>query len=212
MKSSEILHIIGAIIILGLVLGFAGLLSLNQTAILLAFVYALVLIGISVVAKKVMASMLDADVEHSIWYWRRYWFKKGQYLNKKIPAGVLVPVLISIISLGKITWMALLTYETTPLKRRAAKRHGYYSFTEITDWHHAVIGGAGIVAILLLSLITYWIPGLETLARFAAFYAFFNMLPIFTLDGAHIFFGSRPLWYTLAIITLVFTVYALVLI
>ena len=107
--------------------------------------------------------------------------------------------------------MTILTYNTTALKRRAAKRFGYYSFAEMTDWHNALIGAAGIIVMLLLSFVSYWIPTLEPLARLAAFYAFFNMIPFSKLDGSQIYFGSRILWYALAIITLIFASYALLL-
>jgi Zn-dependent protease len=82
----------------------------------------------------------------------------------------------------------------------------------MTDWHNALVGAAGIIAILLVAFISYWYAGLETLSKFATFYAFSNMIPFSKLDGSQIFFGSRVLWATLSIITLIFTAYAFALV
>ena len=91
------------------------------------------------------------------------------------------------------------------MKRRAAKRFGNYSFTGLTENHIALIGAAGIVFALLLSVVIYFLPfNLEYFAIIAAFYAFFNMIPISKLDGAQIFFGSLTLWVALALIVCVF--------
>lgn len=174
--------------------------------------FAFLLIAVNVAGKKVVGYILDANVETEIWFWSRYAFKPGWHTRKPIPLGVILPLFITAFSLGTIKLMTLLTYEPTALKRRAARRFGYYSFTEMTDYHTALIGGAGITAILILSFVSYWIPGLEPLARLSAFYAFFNMIPFSKLDGMQIYIGSRIIWYTLAIITLIFTTYALLLV
>ena len=82
----------------------------------------------------------------------------------------------------------------------------------MTDWHNALVGSAGIIAILFLSFVVYWVPQLGGLSKVAAFYAFSNLIPFSKLDGAQIFFGSRVLWATLSIITLIFTAYAFALV
>jgi hypothetical protein len=81
----------------------------------------------------------------------------------------------------------------------------------MTDWHNALIGAAGIVAVLILSIISYLIPWSDSLWRLSAYYAFWNMIPLSNLDGTQIFFGSRVLWSTLAIVVAIFTVYAFAL-
>jgi len=201
-----------AIIILTMIIGFKNIISLNYEEILTAFLFALIIITVSVYSKKVMANLLDADVKHEIWNIRKY--PTQNKFKKAIPVGIIIPILLTLITNGIFKFMAILTYETQALKRRAAKRFGFYSFTEMTEFHNAVIGASGITAMFILSIIAYLIPiaGLESLARLAAYYAFFNMLPISKLDGAQIFFGSRILYFALAIITLIFTAYALLLI
>jgi len=130
--------------------------------------------------------------------------------KKEKPFGFYIPLFFTLFSLGLIKVMTFLTYETGALKHRAAKRHGYYSYTEMTDWHNGLIGAAGVVILLLISLISY-LTGLELLSKMAAYYAFWNMIPIAKLDGTQIFFGSRIIWAVLGVITLIFALYAFVL-
>jgi hypothetical protein len=94
------------------------------------------------------------------------------------------------------------------------KKFGPYSFTEMTDWHNALVGAAGILSCLLITFVTYWLPGdfWSVIGKMATFYAFFNMIPFSKLDGSQIYFGSRVLWSVLAVITLIFMTYAMLLI
>jgi Zn-dependent protease len=79
----------------------------------------------------------------------------------------------------------------------------------MSDFHNALIGAAGIIFTLALAVITYFLPvQLEQLAGLAIGYAFWNMIPVSNLDGTQIFFGSRVLYTTLAVITLVFVLFA----
>ncbi len=212
MTLRETSHIIIALVFLFIVISFQKFLLEDYSMLPTLALFACIIIGINVLSKKIIASKLDAGVEHSIWTMSRFGFKRIWSTKKKIPTGILIPIVISALSLGIIKIMTLLTYETTALKRRAARRFGFYSFTEMTDFHIAVIGAAGISATLLLSLVCYFIPGLEQLARLSAYYAFFNMIPFSKLDGAQIFYGSRPIYYVLGIITVIFATYALFLI
>ncbi len=213
MKQSELSHIIIAIFVLALVASFSFLINQQWNQALITLVFSIIIIAISISTKKLTAYLLDSNVEHEIWEMSRYGFGKREYFKKPIPAGIILPSLLAIFTLGIIKFMPILTYETRALKYRASKRFGFYSFTEITDWHHALIGAAGIFSILLLSLITYLLPAnLEYLAKISAYYAFWNLLPLSKLDGAQIFFGSRVLWTTLATITAIFVFLALTII
>lgn len=216
MKEKEIIHIIIAILVLSIIISFSKIIKNDIAYLGTAILFAFIIIGVNIASKKVVANLLDSDIEHSIWFWSRYGLKPGYHIGypaeKPIPAGVLLPLILTAFSIGFIKFPTILTYETSALKRRVAKRFGYYSFTEVTDWHIAVIGGAGIVATLILSFVCYWIPSLEELARISAFYAFFNLIPFSKLDGAQIYFGSRVLWTALAIISAIFAGYALLLI
>ncbi|PJA69805.1 hypothetical protein CO155_03340 [Candidatus Pacearchaeota archaeon CG_4_9_14_3_um_filter_35_19] len=210
MKEKEIFHIIMGILILSIVIGFKDLvLYANYSFMGYAILFSAIIIIVNVLAKKGMASFLDSRVEHKIWFWKRLWFKQNWNLKNAIPTGAIIPLFISAFSIGFFKVMAVLTFETFALKRRAARKFGYYSYTELTDFTVGMIATAGIVATLLLSLITYWFEPLETLSRMAAYYAFWNIIPFSTLDGIHILSGIRKVWYVLATITAIFALFAL---
>ncbi len=202
----EIISLGIALITLTIVISFKQVIAGNLLYLGTAILYAALVIGINVVAKKAAARSLDADVEHDVWYGSRYGLKPGARLSKGIPLGVIIPLCITAFSLGIGKCMTFLTYETSALKQRAAKRFGFYSFTEMTDWHNALVGAAGIVGVLALAIIAYLIPSLEGLPSIAIYYAFWNMIPWSKLDGAQIAMGSRILYTALALITFVFLI------
>lgn len=213
-NKKEFLQILAATIILAIVIGFSSIVDLNYEGMATSLLFAIVIIAVSVYAKKTVAYLLDANAEQELWVVKRYGLLPHQHFKNPLPAGIIIPLIFTLGTLGFFKFMALLTYEARALRARAARRFGYYSYIEVTEWHHALIGAGGILAILVLSIITYSLPikGLETLARLCAYYAFFNMLPISKLDGAQIFFGSRILYVILAAVTLIFTTYALFLV
>jgi Zn-dependent protease len=214
MNESEFLEIILAMLTLGLVIGFDDLIKNDFISLGNGLLAAVIVVGVSVLGKKIMAKRLDADVEHQIWRMDRYGIRPHDHIKKSLPIGVIGPLFISAITLGALNLMSVLTYETKAMKRRAARRFGPFSFTEITDFHNALIGAAGIVGLLIISFASYFTPWAIGIlvGKIAAFYAFWNMVPASKLDGSQIFFGSRVLWATLAVITLIFTSYAILLI
>ncbi len=212
MDSREIFHLLIAILVLAIVISFANALKGNFLSIGLALLFAFLIIAFNVVGKKIAASSLDVDVENELWFWERYGLKPGWHLEKPIPLGVILPLVLTAFSVGIVKCMTLITYETKALKRRAARRFGFYSFAEMTDWHTSLIGAAGIVAVLILAVIAYFIPGIEGLTKMAIYYSFWNLIPFSKLDGSQIFFGSRVIWTALALITIIATAYALVLV
>ncbi len=213
MPASEFSQILSALILLTAITSIPNIALGNWSALAPAFFFAVLILGLSIGAKKLTAYSLDADVEHELWKVYQYGFSPGQHFKREMPAGIIIPLLGTLLSLGSLPVMTLLTYETRAKKYRAAKRHGYYSYTEMTDWHNALISSAGIIIVLLLALILYFLPysNLEYFAKISALYAFFNLLPISKLDGTQIFFGSRVLYSVLALITLIFAIYALIL-
>jgi len=210
MKQREISHIIAAILVLTVVVGFSFALKQEYFKIIQAFLFSAIIILVSVFSKKLMANSLDADVEHEIWQWQRYGLKHFQKMKRKLPIGIFLPILATLFSIGIVKLTAILTYETRALKRRAAKRFGFYSYKEMTDWHNGLIGATGIVSILALAIIAYLLPiNIEYLSKLAVYYAFWNLIPLAKLDGTQIFFGSKLVWTALALITTIFTALAL---
>ncbi len=214
MKQNEFSHIIAAILILTIVFGFSFILKGNLPGLARAFAFSVIIIFISIIVKKMTAYLLDSDVEHELWTMYHFGFKPKQQHNKPILPRIIFPLILSLISLGTLKFSPILTYETRALKHRASKRFGVYSYTEMTDFHNGLIGASGIVSLLIIAIISYIIPGtnIEYLSKIAAYYAFWNILPISKLDGTQIFFGSRILWSVLATIAAIFAFLAFTII
>ena len=101
--------------------------------------------------------------------------------------------------------MASLVFDVKAKAYHAAKRHGIYSFSEMTEEHIGKIAAAGIFVNLLLAFIFYFVGGDFGIlfAKLNIWFVFFNMIPLSDLDGNKIFFGNLVLWSFLAIVTLI---------
>jgi hypothetical protein len=212
METKEISHIITGIIIVFIASAFWPALQGSIDTIPSILLYSAIIIIVSISAKKLAARMLDADVEHEVWQISRFGYRPNWYLKKEIPGGIVIPLFITLFALGRLPFLAMtaLTYEAKALKRRAAKRFGFYSYKEMTDWHYGLIGVAGIVSIFILAIISYLFDQ-EILTKLSIFYAFANMIPYSKLDGMQILIGSRILYSILAAITLIFFLFALMI-
>lgn len=204
MERGEYIDLVIAVAVFTLILSLASALTGNLAALSNGLIASVIIIGVSVGAKKLAARAYDATIRHELWTWERFGFKPGDRVQKKIPAGIILPILVSIISLGITKWPSLLTFE--PSAKKGSKRViAGYAFTEMTDWHIGLIATAGISSVLGIAFITYFIPSLQFIAAPAAYYAFANLVPFSKLDGAQLFSGSRVLWTALALVTLLFT-------
>ncbi|MFW5846939.1 MAG: hypothetical protein ACOCUU_02145 [Nanoarchaeota archaeon] len=202
---------ITAIIITSLILGFT--LTLIQTfAFFLKTLFVVILVLlINLISKKITSYYLDSEIETNIWKIHRWGFKSYKKFHKPVPAGIILPLIITALTGGIFTWMANLTFEVKAKTYRAAKRFGLYSFTEMSEFHIALIAVSGILANMFFAIIGYLI-GYEYFARINIYYAFFNMLPLSNLDGNKIFFGSIPLWLFIFGLSLVGLIYTVILI
>ena len=149
-----------------------------------------------------MVFFLDIDIEVKIWEIKQFWVKKHMHFKNSVQAGIFIPLIVKFVTVGLVNWMTCLTFDASGKVYRAARRHGIYSFSEVSEEEIGWIAAAGIIATLIFAAIFY-IIGQGTLTRISIIYAFFNMIPAFDWDGAKIFFGSMTLWSFLAIITLI---------
>jgi hypothetical protein len=167
---------------------------------------------VNVIAKKVIAYTLESDVKTKFWEIYNYGFRRGEHFRKPLPM-LWLPFLFSFVTKGIFSWMPILECDITPRVERVSKRHGLYRFSEMTEWHVALISVAGITANLILAVILYILmatinPGFEQFARLNIFYATWCLLPLSSLDGTKIFMGSKILWFTTLIICLFFLAFA----
>ena len=185
----EILTIVATAIIISASMSF--LKSLTAFFEALAVVFSVVMVNIG--AKKISAFYFDSEIENKIWEVQRYGFKPKDYFNKPFPAGIFLPLITSLLTLRYFVWLAVFVFDIKPKIYRAAKRHGLYSFSEISEYHIGMIAAAGITANIIFSILMYFV-GLPEFAKISVYYAFFNILPISDLDGNKIFFGSFVTW------------------
>jgi len=174
----------------------------SVSVFLYIFLAVFLAIFINALAKKVTSFYLDSEIEIKTWQVKRYGFKAHNYFKKPFQAGIFFPIITSLITLGNFIWMASLVFDVKPKIYRAAKRHGLYSYSEMTEEHIGWIAAAGIAANLVFAVVGYLI-GFSELARISIYFAFFNMIPLSDLDGNKIFFGSRILWSFLAALVLI---------
>ncbi len=200
-----------SILVIALILAFT--ISLIETTKI--FFYSLVaiffVITINIFSKKVASFYLDSEIEIKLWEIKRYGFKAHKYFKKPFPAGAFLPIIVTALSAGYLNWFASLIFDVKPKIYRAAKRHGLYSFSEMTELHIGLIAAAGVSANLIFAIIGYLI-GFPLFTRLNIYYAFFNLLPLSSLDGNKIFFGSLVLWSFLATIVLVALGYAFLIV
>lgn len=197
LNMKEIATIIVASLFLALLLTFSD--GLKTFFFTLAIV--LLVILINVVAKKVAGFYMESDVDVEFWKLDRYGFKPEK-TRRPFPLGIFLPIVFALISLGKFVWMAMLVFDVRPKSYRAAKRHGLYSFSEMTEEHIGKIAAAGIIANVIFAIVGYLV-GVSEFSKISLFYVFFNMIPISDLDGNKIFFGNIVLWSFLASIALI---------
>ena len=200
-----------SILVIALILAFT--ISLIETTKI--FFYSLVaiffVIAINIFSKKVASFYLDSEIEIKLWEIKRYGFKAHKYFKKPFPAGAFLPIIVTALSAGYLNWFASLIFDVKPKIYRAAKRHGLYSFSEMTELHIGLIAAAGVSANLIFAVIGYLI-GFPLFTKLNIYYDFFNLLPLSDLDGNKIFFGSLVLWSFLAAIVLVALGYAFLIV
>jgi len=174
------------------------------TGVLLAVFLVLVL---NVAVKKIAAFYLESEIEIKLWQMERYGFKRHEYFKRPFQIGIFLPIIVSLVSLGNLFWMASMVFDVKPEIYRTSKRHGLYSFSEMTEAHIGLIAAAGVLVNLVASVIAYFL-GFPLFARLNVYYAFFSMLPFSDLDGNKIFFGNMVLWSFLAALVLIGLGYA----
>ena len=190
------------ILLITIILAFTISLIKNLETFLYTLGAVFLILVINIVAKKVTSFYLDSEIEIKLWEIKQYGFNPHNSFKKPFPAGAFLPIITTAFSFGYMTWMASLVFDIKSKIHRAAKRHGLYTFSEITESHLGLIASAGIIANLTFAIIGYLINFPE-FAKLNIYYAFFNMLPISNLDGNKIFFGNLTLWSFLASIVLI---------
>jgi len=202
---------IGIIVLSSIILGFV-VSDFQASKILLYSILSIFLIVIiNTLVKKIAGYYFESDVKIGLWEVQRYGWRAENKFKTPLPAGILFPLFFKVISLGKVNWLAFLTFDVDAKVSRAARRHDIYTFSELSEYHLGVIAAWGIAANLFFAVIGYLIglPSGMNFVNLSLYYAFLNMVPVSDLDGNKIFFGSKILWSFLASIVLLGVLFSL---
>lgn len=155
---------------------------------------------INVIAKKAAAFKLGCEIEIEPWTVRRYGLRKGDCFKHGLPAWLIWPVVVVWLSLGRVWWLVLTSFEVFATRRKIGRK-----YAELTEWNIALIAASGIAANLLAAVIAFSL-NYEQFAFISLWFVFFNMLPFPAYDGGRIFFGEKLFWifmFSLSLIILV---------
>ena len=197
---------IGGLIIALLILAFSYS-FINPDLFLQGLVFFAVILTVYVAAKKFMAYYFESEEETKIWTFQRYGIYERSYLKTPVPLGIILPFFLTILSLGLIPWYAVTESDVKPTTSRVARRHEFYSYSELTEWHIGLISAAGVLACFILAFFAYFLD-YGTLSKLSIFFAAFNLIPLGKLDGTRIVFGSRILYFMLVAVTILGLTYA----
>ena len=198
----EMLAIAIAIIILAFSNSLKSISEGNSEIFAYSIIFFAIIFIVYIAGKKLMANYLESEEETKILTFQRYGLYERSYLKTPFPIGIILSFALSIFSLGYIRWFAVTETEVKSKIGRAVRKHEYYSYSEMTEFHIASISAAGISLLFVLSFIAYLINQPE-LAKLSVYFAAFNLLPLGKLDGTRIFFGARILYAILSAIALI---------
>ncbi len=208
LNQKEITTIIILTIILAFVISLVETLELFLYALLSVFLIFI----INITAKKVASFYFDTEIEIKLWEIKKH--NPSHKLKRPFPIGAFLPIIMKVLSIGYLNWMACFVFDVKSKIYKTAKRHGLYTFSEISEFHIGLIAAAGIFANLIFAIIGYFIglPEQMNFVTLSIWFVFFNMLPISDLDGNKIFFGNLTLWSFLASIVLIGLLYSILVI
>ena len=232
---SEIRALIVSIVVMTLALAFDdGSTSFQWGYWLWNFSAVFLIVTVSFLAQqlahKIVARMNGFDTEYSLWGIQNlrlnpmHFMGKGknktfprtvrlfgkEFLIKAFPIGLVLSLFITLISNGKLFFLALGQY-TLLLKKPS--RFGR-KFVEVTHYEEAKIALAGPmtnIALMVLGKMFNSYGTFDTFILINAAMALFYMIPISQLAGTKVFFGSRILYvsslvFMISLVVLTYTV------
>src|SRR3989338_2560131 len=210
----EINHLVISVFILGFAFGFND----NQTFFSLknwtinfirALISAAIILLVYEISHKVSAKRYCAETEYEIWAIKRYGFWRSAKFPVKIlnftissfPLGIVLSVIATLLSNGLFYLTPISSFKIIekPHLRIGAK------FKGLTYFEEAKISSFSIIILIILALMLNTIsPNIifNQLTLMIFVFIGYNLLPISTLDGSKIFFGSVPLYISMVVFTL----------
>jgi len=189
----ELIVLITSALVLGYLTQFP---QFAITGWLMASSLALLMLAVNTFGYKVAARFFDSNAEIHHWNIYRYGLNSTRNLKHPVPAWAILPLGLIFITWGWAKWLAVTIFDVVPLKLRARR-----VFSRVSEWDAALIGISGLFLNILLAFASKLL-GYPDFARLNLYFVLFNLIPLGTLTGNRIFFGSKYLWIFAAIFTL----------
>ncbi len=189
---------------------FAFIIGFSSEFSPISFIISFLVISVSLTSKKIAAKYFFVDIEHQIWKFQRYGFMKRAYFKKPFPMGIVLPFLMTVLSLGLIRPLTFFELKCKASKMRILRSRGTIHRTlEVKESDLGWICAYGFWGLWLLAFTASYLQ-IDILAQYAVYYGVWNLLPISNLDGTKIFFGSFFNWALLSIVYLVSLIIVLI--
>ena len=144
---------------------------------------------------KYLAKKYNATTEHKILSIKQYGIKVTRRLKKAMPLGIILPILITLLSAGKLFFPL-----TNQLEINSKRKHRIgRKFQYVTNYESAKIAAFGSTTIIFFS---YILKTISLITPFTFSYtilisntiAIFSLIPLPKTNGSIIFFGSKTLY------------------
>ncbi len=190
-----------SILLASLVLGFTLSLDSNLSNFSSVFLTIFLVIFVNVLCKEFAAYYYDLKIEHKFWEIQKYGVKAHEHFKRPFPLGAVLPLITWVFSAGYFVWLNILYFDSKPEVYRVAKRRGYYTYSESSEFHEGIVAFAGVVGTVLIGLLGIMI-GFPEFTKLSFFYAFFCSIPLGKLDGNKILFSESVLSKIAIVLTL----------
>jgi hypothetical protein len=184
------------------------------------FLVPILIIFVSVIAKKIAAPHYNIKIEHSQWKVQRFGYYSRSYLKKPFPIGVVFPFFLAFFSLSFVKPLTFLQFDAEDdTRRRLQKRYGDTKFrkVDINESDLNLTAFWGFFSLIILSIIgiiinifihsnspsAYSLLNIRELAFFPIYYCFWNLVPWENLDGLKIFAGNFFTWCFLVALSII---------
>ena len=143
--------------------------------------------------QKCAAAHYGAETEFQVWSLQQFWFKRQHKVKQGIPLGVILPLIITVISLGRIPFATVASSELSTSERlRFGKK-----FREPADFEAALMLAAGPLTLVLLAVLMPLFDSSQfalLVKRIGISLAVAQMLPLPNTEGMKIFTSSSALY------------------
>jgi hypothetical protein len=190
------------------------------------FLVPILIIFVTVIAKKIAAPHYNIKIEHSGWKIQRFGYYSRSYLKKPFPLGVVLPFFMAFFSLSFVKPLTFLQFDAEDdFRKRIQKRYGDIKFRKVymneSDLNLTAFWGffsliiLSIIGIIINIIINKSYPGhydiynIKELATFPLYYCFWNLVPWENLDGLKVFIANFFTWCFLVILSLIVLFFAL---